>query len=591
MEDEVARRAAKKIVKRTARQAITDAISSFIPKMVKKLLKKLKKKFLKYKSKISDRFSSASKEAGEEMAEKMSKQGGMAKELVNDPKTFGTIMSNATEEGLEQATKLKGDVLSGNSATKEIKGAIIDKMLETTDDLLITGPGAAQMGKSRAAFDSTMDGASKALTVKGGSMAKALKKVGIESADSAKDSLLRRMIKFGAKSRKIMYRNSKAMLKKMWRVKWGSVLYRSMVLGSIVAVGVLLSNATSKNGGTCKLKQFPTSEEDCKKIQDRRPDSNVTCSYVEGEGCECKRTNQAWCLGGGGSDPIVPRGTSENLMWNPQYANGTCTISTFPKNDDDCTKMGENVGAKSAKFDQNCCTVDGGPMTPDDCDSYCFNGSCDEDTCYEPPGILEKMKKTLECVPPIGVFSGCYEDVMESAQTGVMKYISIGIIVVIGILVLKFIVWPLIGVMRGSGGGGGATSVTVNAKTNVEASGSDLASKKCMYVKDKGEGNWLLKKISELPPALVYPEKRVRCDGTQPNEFYADSASKGAKACYWDTATGKASLRKTATLPPGVPRIPVPCDGSVPAKTVTGGGLYELQRQVDALLRDLKRSK
>ena len=38
------------------------------------------------------------------MAEKMAKQGGMAKELVNDPKTFGTILGNATEEGLEQAT-------------------------------------------------------------------------------------------------------------------------------------------------------------------------------------------------------------------------------------------------------------------------------------------------------------------------------------------------------------------------------------------------------------------------------------------------------------------------------------------------------
>ena len=80
-----------------------------------------------------------------------------------------------------------------------------------------------------------MDGASKVLTVKGGSMAKALKKVGIESADSAKDSLLRRMIKFGAKSRKIN-RNS-AMLKKMWRSSGDRCCTEAWCLGRLSPLG------------------------------------------------------------------------------------------------------------------------------------------------------------------------------------------------------------------------------------------------------------------------------------------------------------------------------------------------------------------
>lgn len=120
------------------------------------------------------------------------------------------------------------------------------------------------------------------------------------------------------------------------------------------------------------------------------------------------------------------------------------TLNYYPNSTDDCKSIMQSLSATSFKYDTSsqCCTVSGGTMTSQTCnDFYCF-GMCPtgkspakKDGCYKAPSFMQKVNNAMTCMPPFGLFTGCWSQMLPKWSRIILEVVC----AILGVVVLYYI--------------------------------------------------------------------------------------------------------------------------------------------------------
>lgn len=241
------------------------------------------------------------------------------------------------------------------------------------------------------------------------------------------------------------------------------------MVGGPVAVALLVAAMAGSNGGTCSIKQFPLpNDKDRQLLQSLASDEGWAFTYdkttmyavLENNGDLDLLKAKLMTVGATGPD------TSNNKsMWvfkqvnNPpinKVTQGNCsktgyctsdkrwyTIAKYPNTQADCNQIMKALSATSAVYSNNCCTVKGGVMTKGDCCGFYCRQTCKGSTkyecsnCYKHPSFWDKVTKTLTCMPPYGLFTGCWSTFLPKMA----HYLLVGFSVVLGLVVITLVLY------------------------------------------------------------------------------------------------------------------------------------------------------
>ena len=251
--------------------------------------------------------------------------------------------------------------------------------------------------------------------------------------------------------------------------KYGKLLLAA--LGGLTGIGIVVTEALlNKNGGTCKIQQFPN-QTTCGTLPNLFPSivqkgewTNGECVVTLNSGQTVKGLEQVVnSCQNSTSNTYNAADCPDELLWKVTSKDSTnsdsnqCVLHPFPKNQSDCTKMANTLSAKSGKWGEACCTLTKGNMSPDGCcNGYCFascgGAQCDDKQCsgltkkgdkcgcYTNPPFGQNLVDAVKCIPPISLVSGCASEWL----TGAAKTVAIVIGVVLAGLLLLAILWYVI---------------------------------------------------------------------------------------------------------------------------------------------------
>ena len=241
-----------------------------------------------------------------------------------------------------------------------------------------------------------------------------------------------------------------------------------VMVGGPVAVALLVAAMAGSNGGTCSIKQFPLpSKQDMDLLlsfasnpkwaftydknfmyailTDTRDLNQLKATLVTAgaTGQDTSNNNSMWLF-----NTVKPTITHD--MKNNCSSELLCTkdkfwytIAKYPNSQADCNKIMTALSATSAVYSNQCCTVKGGVMTKGDCCGFYCRQSCKGSKnyncsdCYKHPSLLDKTMKTLTCMPPYGLFTGCWAKFLPKLA----HYLLVGFSVVLGLVVITLVLY------------------------------------------------------------------------------------------------------------------------------------------------------
>ena len=244
--------------------------------------------------------------------------------------------------------------------------------------------------------------------------------------------------------------------------------YAKIILGLGTLAGLVVYAATNKNGGTCKIQQFPN-QTTCGTLPNLFPSIVQKGEWTDGKCVVTLKKNQTVetlkqavnSCRNSASDTYNAADCPDKLLWKVTSEGGKnsnqCVLHSFPNSQSDCTKMAHTLSAKSGKWDEACCTLTKGEMSPDGCcNGYCFascgGAQCDDkecsgltkkgDTCgcYTNPPFLQKFIDAAKCIPPVSLVSGCVTEWL----TGAAKTVATVIGIILAAMLVVAILWYII---------------------------------------------------------------------------------------------------------------------------------------------------
>jgi hypothetical protein len=253
--------------------------------------------------------------------------------------------------------------------------------------------------------------------------------------------------------------------------KYGKLLLAALGGAALTGIGIVVTEALlNKNGGTCKIQQFPN-QTTCGTLPNLFPSIVRDGEWTNGECVVTLKKDQRVeafeeavnSCQNSTSATYNAADCPDELLWKVTPKDSTngesnqCVLHPFPKNQSDCTKMANTLSAKSGKWGEACCTLTKGEMSPDGCcNGYCFascgGAQCDDKQCsgltkkgdkcgcYTNPPFGQNLVDAVKCIPPISLVSGCASEWL----TGAAKTVAIVIGVVLAGLLLLAILWYVI---------------------------------------------------------------------------------------------------------------------------------------------------
>ena len=255
--------------------------------------------------------------------------------------------------------------------------------------------------------------------------------------------------------------------------KDGLSLLTSLIylVGGLAAFLGLIIALMNKDGGTCSIKQFPyaTNQEQANSVKEAFKEligqdtsdgfdvgyvntgadtGQVYVRYTKGIDDLKKILNQG--ATGSKISWTVEEESTANIIWvntdPPEGTSSVFKVSYYPAKEADCRKIMQDLSATSYSFDvnANCCKVWGGIMSKQNCcNQYCrinCKGTADCGDCYEAPSFWSNLKKTMSCMPPYGLMTGCWQKWLPAIAHWFM--IAVGVVIIL--VVLGLIVWVVV---------------------------------------------------------------------------------------------------------------------------------------------------